>query len=466
VALSVMVRLREGRYDAAGLDPAAPEWPPHPARLFCALVASAVDYGDDQALRWLEAAGLPQVWASSETATSRSAGFVVVNATGGRGSQTWPGRGNGWRKRAGVLAADDTYVVEWLDADPDDLTLARLVRLAGRVPYVGRSTSSAEVSVLAGPAAPRPGWTCWLPVELGTPRSVALRVPFAGYLDALRAVYDDGTSAWQVATRTVAYAPPTPVGHQPQPGGVDGPYADLLVWGVRRPSVPIGGDDLFTVTEALRRTVLARVADPLPEQVSGHGADGRPHVAYLGLIDVGHPHADGHLLGLGVAIPRDMPDGARRALLRGLLGPAATAPLDELRAGRGRHLQLQYAPTAGRGLQPQRWRHPHGARRWVSVTPMMLDRFPNRRIGLAACVSRSLVTAGYPEPVDVQPLPAPAIAGGVHRVRTHTVSRGPQRPMLHCRVTFPEPVHGPVLAGALRYLGGGLFVPEGTDADN
>ncbi len=63
--LSIVVRLRHGRYDAAALRPSVAEWPPHPARLFCALVASAVEPADWSALRWLEAAGEPEVWASS-----------------------------------------------------------------------------------------------------------------------------------------------------------------------------------------------------------------------------------------------------------------------------------------------------------------------------------------------------------------------------------------------------------------
>src|SRR2546430_1595185 len=35
-----MVRLRHGRYDAGAERPGDAEWPPHPARVFCALAAS------------------------------------------------------------------------------------------------------------------------------------------------------------------------------------------------------------------------------------------------------------------------------------------------------------------------------------------------------------------------------------------------------------------------------------------
>ena len=41
MAISISVRLRHGRYDAGGDRPSDAEWPPHPARVFCALAAAA-----------------------------------------------------------------------------------------------------------------------------------------------------------------------------------------------------------------------------------------------------------------------------------------------------------------------------------------------------------------------------------------------------------------------------------------
>lgn len=89
-------------------------------------------------------------------------------------------------------------------------------------------------------------------------------------------------------------------------------YPEILVFGVRRPSVPLSGSGLLAVTEALRRAVMSQVPNPLPPAVSGHEADGTPHVAYLALLDVGHEHADGHLLGVAVALPDGLPAADRR----------------------------------------------------------------------------------------------------------------------------------------------------------
>jgi CRISPR-associated protein Csb2 len=216
----------------------------------------------------------------------------------------------------------------------------------------------------------------------------------------------------------------------------------------------------------LRRAVLSRVPDPVPAQVSGHGANDRHHVGYLGLLDIGHDHSRGHLLGVGVTVPTNMIDSDRRVLLRALLGPGATAPLRQLHAGRNRVLSLYYAPKQTYGLRPERWRT--SSRTWVSATPMMLDRYPRNPRGLdeiGEVVAEDLVTAGYPAPAAVQPLPAAAVHGAVRRWRPGTLTGRPLRPVLHCRVVFDQPVRGPVLVGALRYLGGGLFVPEGDHAD-
>src|SRR5580693_141026 len=106
MALALLVRLRDGRYDVGGLRPDSPEWPPHPARVFCALAASASDDADWTALRWLENASPPEVWACATAATTIRSGYVVTNVTHTKlngFSQAWPGRTNGSRTRAGVV---------------------------------------------------------------------------------------------------------------------------------------------------------------------------------------------------------------------------------------------------------------------------------------------------------------------------------------------------------------------------
>lgn len=456
MSLSIVVRLRSGRYEAASLRPQIAEWPPAPARVFCALVASADTDADWASLTWLEAAGRPYVLAARSAPQVYDSGYVVTNATEAKsGSQTWPGRNNGLRQRATALPADDTFAMVWPDADPDDATLGRLVRLARRVPYVGRSTSSAEVTVEPGLVEQRPGWLRWQSTALGSPGAVELSVPFPGYTSRLRDAFEHGQRAWEVG-RSVAYEAP---GHDTSVMEVpaDSPYTRMLIFGFDRGRVPVSGYELLRVTEAFRQATISRVADPVPAPVSGHDTGGAHHVAYLGLPHVGGPHADGHLLGVAVAIPTSMSDSDRKALLVGLLKP----PIEHLRFGARQQFELTYAPQETRGLQPWRWTGGDGGSRcWATATPLMLDRFPKGTRGAGELVAQSLLIGGYPEPVKVEVLDASAVAGAPHRLGLASLSfKRPRRPLIHCRVEFASPVRGPVVAGALRYLGGGLFVP-------
>jgi CRISPR-associated protein Csb2 len=462
--MSILVKLRGGRYDAGGERPSQSEWPPHPARVFCALAASAESESDWEALQWLEQQGSPQVWADpvDRVYTSQARAYVVQNAVErGGGNLTWPGRTNGLRTRACAVPASESFAIVWPQTDPPADSLSRLNLLAWKVPYVGRSTSAAQVAAIGSLPADMPGALVYEPAELGEHgRFWDLRIPYAGYTDALRDAYADGRRSWEVA-RTRAYS--VLGGRQreedritAEPPAAAGPFADLLIWGIERPVVRVGGDLVVNLTSALRRAVLARVSEPVPGQVSGHTDPGRPHVAFLVLPDVGHDHADGHVLGLALAIPEDMPDEHLTVLLRGvLLGEG----LKEVRWSTGRPLAVRYGPGRG-GLRAARWMTDGGEREWVTVTPVMLDGHVRRGRDEASEVARSLVIAGYPEPAEVEVSSTPMVAGGIWRPRAGTLPpRRPRRQIVHARVRFHQPVTGPVLAGSMRYLGLGLFLP-------
>jgi CRISPR-associated protein Csb2 len=94
-----------------------------------------------------------------------------------------------------------------------------------------------------------------------------------------------------------------------------------MVWSLARPLVRIGGDKVAALAGALRKAAITRVPDPVPAQVSGHGALGRPHVGFLALPDAGHEHVDGHILGFALAIPRDLAPADLAQLVTVVLGP-------------------------------------------------------------------------------------------------------------------------------------------------
>lgn len=469
MSVSVVVRLRTSRYDAATLDPRRPEWPPSPARLFSALVAaSAGDPADGDVLRALESAPSPLIHASSlkDVRFDARTGFVVTNRIkAGAGSQSWPGRTNGIRERVSVVPGCDSFAIVWPTLELTDAQLGRLSRLAWRVPYVGRTTSDALVTVMPAVAPIEDGQQVWRPTKLGMASGeVTVDLPGPGYLESLMANYAAGESAARARRRRVDYRCGD---EEPEPETSTEPFErQLLMLGFSPGRVPFPGEDVLAVTEGFRAAVMSRIDEYMgivPRQVSGHGADDACHVAYLALPWVGSSHADGHLLGVAAAIPSKMDVVDRMALVQAVSTMTRLSgrrlPATELRS------PTQLAPLWG--LNTNRWTSKRGATRWASVTPLMLDRFPKGRNGTAEHrVAESIIRAGYPEPRTVELFPSPPVTGGITRPGSSAALRNrASRPMLHCKVTFPVPLHGPVLAGRLRYLGVGLFVPEQQEKD-
>jgi CRISPR-associated protein Csb2 len=469
MAFSISVRLRHGRYDAGGERSSTAEWPPHPARVFCALAASAESDADWAALRWLESQLPPQVRADSvdDIQTGRVTGYVVENTVKrGGGNLTWPGRSNGVRSRSFTVPVTPSFVIIWPEANPPHLVLERLHRLADKVPYVGRSTSVAVVSISCDVAAAG-DQLIYRPTHLGNAGDVwELRIPYPGYTDQLQAAYRDGRRSWEVAKTAPYTVSPVAVagatGTRARPAPVRGPFAGMMTWSIARPSVPFSGDQVVALACALRGAILSRLGDSIPAQVSGHDAPGRPHVGFLAIPDVGHQHADGHIMALALAIPRDL----EQPHLAALLGAVITNPLSELDLPNGRILCLKYGADRW-GIQPSRWAadgrrdNADGATDWATVTPLMLDGHLRRGRDSAGEVARSLELAGYPRP-EVEVSLAALVPGGINRPQRGSLPSGrPRRPLVHARVRFPVPVIGPVLAGSMRYLGLGLFLPVG-----
>lgn len=462
--LSIIVRLRHGRYDAASERPSQAEWPPHPARVFCALVASSADGAAGPALRWLESRPAPEIWADPLPSVyhGKEEGYVVRNATasrGGGGSLSWPGRSSGKKVRAFAVPAVSSFSLVWPQSEPPPEVLGQLRDLARRVPYVGRSTSLTEVTVEEAVPAGVPGQVVCEAAGPGDTRAAfQVRVPYPGYMDELDAAYLDGRRSWETA-RTVPYTVRGPASASAgraalaPTGPVQGPFENLMVWALERPTARIDGSHAAAIAAALRRAVLSRVHDPIPPQVSGHGAAGRPHVGFLALPDVGHNHAGGHILGLALAVPHGLPPSDLASLLQAVVRD----PLTRLRLPGGGTLTLRYGADRP-GLQPERWSRP--SREWVTVTPLMLDGYLRHGRDEASEVARSLVIAGYPCPAEVQVSPSPLAPGAVWRPRPSSMPSGrPHRRLVHARVRFDELLTGPVLAGAMRYLGIGLFLP-------
>lgn len=470
--LAVDIELLSGRYDAAGAgDRDSIEWPPHPARVFCALVAGARSPEDQEALRWLERLEPPVVWASPTALSSARRSYVVTNKIEAKGgSQFYLARSNALRQRMACLPQSTSVRLSWAGPEASAATVECLDGIARRVPYLGRSTGIATVRCRAtdDDEPPGVGAVPFIPALDGRGPHL-LRVPFPGYLDELVAQHEADRPAWEVS-RAVTYriegAQSSSVDDVKTVSSV---YSDVIVLGFV--GVRPEGRLAPRFTQALRRAVMSRTADPLPDALHGHGAPGRPHVAFLALPDSGHLHADGHLLGMAVAVP-DLPVEDRRRIVRGVLGSSGrsadiagdaawTFPLEV--AGIGR-VDLEYRPGLVRpwGARPERWRQ--GSTRWVSVTPVVLDRFPKRG-NFAGEVVRCCLSLGLPEPEVVEVSDAPLATGGI-RLRPRDLPDHLQGKLFrHVTLSFDRPVAGPVMLGAGRYLGIGLLAPGRAGED-
>lgn len=230
----------------------------------------------------------------------------------------------------------------------------------------------------------------------------------------------------------------------------------------------------LAIAYAVRGAVLKFASDEAPEGITGHRHDGRPserpHLVIAPIPDVGWAHATGQILGVLLHLP-DAAATARSRLHVALEGWR--------RAGfevgfRGQTMRLERASDAGspRALQVAQWCGP--ATDWASATPIALDLNPGsltspdperRAVAYAravACVRDSVTRLGLPAPevslgltpplngsypIDGDHPPFPIRADRVRRVQVHAV--------LH----FGEPVAGPIVIGAGRYLGLGLCKP-------
>ncbi|MFE0464456.1 type I-U CRISPR-associated protein Csb2 [Kitasatospora sp. NPDC058965] len=477
----ISVELLEPLYQATGMDGERAEWPPHPARLFCALVAHA-DLEDAEhrtALSWLEAQEPPVVTVPAKPleAEHPRAAWVVTNIVNpARATHTLlPGRTAGGVPRAWAqkTLSGTRLVFSWT-AEPGEELAPVLEELARRVPYFGRSTGAGLLDAWCGPDGAGDGdeWRQrWLPAAAGEyPKgSRPIRIPYRGYLAWLEEAFEDQRPAWSQSL-THHYLDPDYVARPGRPL-TEGPFGDLLTFSFA-PGVALDPRWTLELTGRLRGAVMSTL-DAMGHDVEAmttvHGhknsPDGPRPVAYLALPFAGHRHADGMLRGLGIALPREMPRQDRKALLAALLHH--DGGLRRIRLADGEPLDLERVHPADQDswpltVQPWAWQEPSTV--WATVLPMVLDRFPkNGDPYWADSVTASCAAAGLPEPVRVRVSPGHALVPGARHAGGFPVRRKDgERPLpsCHVRLAFPVPVAGPVVLGSKKNFGLGLCRPE------
>lgn len=529
------------------------EWPPHPARVFMALVAAhyetrplpedgpeAMDAwrAERRALEWLEKQEPPALACAIEIAAFRRSvvdNYVPVNDQPIRKSfdpeafsingadlldlrhridRTFPSVG------IGLDAPERLVYLIWKDvAVPSELS-APLGQLTAKVIRIGHSSSLVQVWLAND--APEPT----LVPQLTTSRSgssVSLRKVAPGLLADLdqrfnaeeisrffdlAAGIESTSGKAQKAAKALfkeqfgedyraSLAPPVrlrPVvgvsqsyqanlpQHEPMNGTVFD--SELLILTKDEGNV-LGLESTNQLIEALRGTLLSGSEDA-PEWFTGHRAPGqpatRPHLALLPLPYVGTEHADGHLLGLALAFPKDITPEDRAAQLRRIFFDASGRPKPiTLKLGRGLDnwvLSREDRAAPPLALRSQTWTGPSSV--WASVTPVVLDQHPKHdpasakgsereawRQEVAESVIGSCERIGLPAPIRIDidktswhrgaPRAKPG-PGGMPWLSSKT---GHSKQQVHVLLEFGCEVQGPVLLGAGRYRGYGLCKPLG-----
>lgn len=512
-------------------DRARAEWPPHPARVFMALAAAHFETGKDPderaTLEWLEAQSQPPVIFAGEAyprdvvtsyvpvndmvvpgnaatlkvSAVRSAMTIVPQYRSNKQLRTFPRV----RVRHDDNGEPTPVFLIWPDASPDANTRNALEQICDKVIRIGHSSSLVQMWVEDQPPVAN-----MEPDEMGQWR---MRIASRGTLAMLAATYNHGSieewvdlkdqivrakgkaktalkaelverfgnreprslrptiSRWQGYRRAIGDNE-----NPPCSGAFD---RHLLVLSIDEGPV-IGLDSTWQLLTAMHKTILAH-CDPAPEWLSGHQQDGspsqKPHLAMLPLAFVGREHADGHLLGIGLAFPKEIGSKDRGRSLRGLLyaDDGARKPIS-LRLGTlgTWTLTREMRPSPPITLSVETWTD--SSNTWGTVTPIVLDRHPKVERGkdrerwtfeVADIIAESCERQGLPRPVGVdidktswfQGAPR-AVAGKGSGFPLMPVKIGsPQRQQVHAWLHFDQPVEGPLLLGAGRYRGYGLCRP-------
>jgi CRISPR-associated protein Csb2 len=452
-------------------DREAAEWPPHPGRLFSALVAALkeCDFGESerQALLWLERQRPPALSYSDAYLRDVVPVFVPVNDTTApdkvpakgfsigqiaEGIRVMPER-RSRQQRAFPSATPQDRIVHfiWSHAAAEEVTRHRpaLMRLAANVTYLGHSSSLVRVAVCDEP--PR---ATLEPAEVG---NEVLRIPTPGRLEELESTYLRGARpspgmycAYTRALDVVAKESPETV------------FGEMVIFrrmrGQRLPLHAFGN-----LMRAVRGALLA-LAKPQPQEIiSGHLPDGRPsqrpHIAIIPLANVSlhNLYADGDMMGFAVILPRRLirfSDPERRHVMQAL------TQLQQVTMGRAGawHVERLTAEASQKSLQGAEYSEP--ARRWATVTPMVLDYVPKDRPDrdLQSIVRLACERIGLPAHASIQVGQVSPFRGVPPSGHFQPVANGKQLrlPWTHVTVEFRQPVRGPIILGARRYLGYGL----------
>ena len=355
-----------------------------------------------------------------------------------------------------------------------------LDKVLARIARVGHSSSLVSCHITDESRRPT-----WVPAEQGTATGVALRTVEPGVLDVLRESYarHRGCSERTMRAEVTAYRrysePPTVV---PRQDGI----GDWIVLRLGQNKLPMSRTQ--DIARAVRNALIAHADEPVAPVISGHGADGRPtpHLGVVVLPNVTNPRSDGLIQAVAVSLPAGIDAAEQAAVRQALMRWADGAGTYELRLPGGLTRVLERAEfdsanaphDGGSGRIARRGFWAGAAYKWSTVTPVVLDRHPKVKASadfdtiteaVAPIVADMCERVGLPRPISVDVSSSPVwptapVVGRSSNSRTRLPlyrvgGDGPAKFTTHIGLTFAERVGGPIILGAGRFFGYGLFYP-------
>jgi len=480
VTTTLELRFPFGRYHGTPwgrqVNEGAVDWPPAPWRLLRALVAvwkqRAPELPADEVVKMLDALTDPPRFALPEAEEAHTRHYMPamdhlrgVKASTDKVIDAFVAFGRG-----------SAVYVDWDVTLPDELRHALEV-LAQRLAYLGRAESACVGRLLpVGSAMPE---VSWLEPKLEDPgRSTQAAGVYKRVLAASSPLDMESLiqrtvdarkygSALPKGTRWVWYASAFSKSAGPRRTGslrvLGEPAAQrpvALRWSYWAPAAP-PLTLAVALADALHRAAVARFT-ARPRASEGRSLLGRDSE---GFVLEGHRHAhwlafprhrSGRHVDFVAVYASDGFDAEETVALCGLTELRSMVGTHPLRA----RLALEAVGSAASAIPELAG----PSRIWESVTPYAPPRHPRPRQKFAEHVERhvrkDLASLGLPEPVGVLDLDPWGSWLDFRRYRLDE-RIGDARPARGVRLEFAEPVDGPIVLGALRHFGLGLFRPLG-----
>jgi CRISPR-associated protein Csb2 len=494
------IRYLTGNVVASDATREKPEWPPHPGRVFMAMAAAYFETkGTSQeraALEWLERQRpAPAILAPEAYRRSFVETYVPVNDKhGGIVARTR-------QARAFPTARPirDSAFLLWKPDAPPDIRLG-LEQICEKVTRIGHSSTLVQMWLAEESIDLTANW-----VPENVVAEQTMRVVESGTLRQLERAFNGKaieqyfllSEALETAKgreksslkKDIAEKFPhgQPESRHPQlsqwqgyarssnreanEDAISGPFDERIVILAKDDGRVLGLESTLQLTGALRNAAMkAALEGHSPEWLTGHDSDGNPsrnpHMAFFPLPFVGADYADGHVMGLALAIPR----GLQASDIRNVIGPLlfnqeSGAPSNIHLWNRDLwdwRLQREMRERPPLTLSAKTWIGP--GREWASVTPVVLHHYPkrNREEDVERIVREAFRSALLPEPERISTSPVSVFKGAGHARSMPEFTEGGQnlcRYQTHLKVEFSNPVVGPILVGRGRFRGYGLFHP-------